>query len=93
MAKSTVWEHNVTCTYNHTQYCNRPYEESCHVGVYCSKDPNKHKQREVTYGQSKFLMERGFSEEEVNKMSFNEAGDKIREIKQTSLKGIEKVWY
>jgi hypothetical protein len=82
----------VICKYDFTKTCGISFEKNCTNGGYCSKDPNRFEGKAITKGQSIFLIERGYKEEELLNLSQEEAGEEIRRIKQESPIGTFKVW-
>lgn len=82
----------VICKYDRTKICVVPYEKSCHVGGYCSHDPNRFKDKDITSGQVKFLTNKGYKEEDIINLSILEAGDLIKKVKREAPAGTYKIW-
>lgn len=74
----------MNCKYNHDAECwntNRYCTCIKNPSFYCSKNPNRFNNKEVTEGQIKFLESKGYSREDIKKMSFLEASNLIDSLK------------
>lgn len=74
------WNHCAYCKYNSSKQCSSEF--SCLRGNYCSSNPNRFNGRDITKGQIKFLIEHGFSIEQIEDLDFKSAVEKINALKR-----------